>query len=163
MTEKRMEGQASLFDLDIWSGKTFQEPSAATEAKTSRRFSRKSSGSQTRKLPMCLCLIGGGGASPDVSTIRWENGPLLGEYTTLSFGEYPSEENVSRLSQILEDSAHPKYSLSERACRGILNRAERRGKELPPELKSALENQCSSLTETLNSKPMESLDMPAMP
>ncbi len=60
MTEKRMEGQASLFDLDIWSGKTFPEPSAATEAKTSKRSSRKSPGSQTRKLPMCLCLIGGG-------------------------------------------------------------------------------------------------------
>lgn len=147
MTEKRMEGQASLFDLDIWSGKTFPEPSAATEAKTFRRSSRKSSGSQTRKLPMCLCLIGGGTASQDASTIRWVDGPLLGEYTTLSFGEYPSEENVSRLSQILEDSAHPKYSLSARACRGILNRAERRGKELPPELKAALEAQSVSKNE----------------
>jgi hypothetical protein len=45
------------------------------------------------------------------------------------------------LSQILEDSPHPKYSLSAKACQGILNRAAKRGKELPPELKAALEAQ----------------------
>ena len=48
-----------------------------------------------------------------------------------SFGEYPREENESRLSQILEDRAHPKYCLSEKACAGILRRAEKRGKKLP--------------------------------
>lgn len=165
MTEKRMEGQASLFDLDIWSGKTFPEPSAATEAKTSRRSSRKSSGSQTRKLPMCLCLIGGGTASLDVSTIRWEDGALLGEFMTLSFGEYPSEENVSRLSQILEDSAHPKYSLSARACNGILNRALKRGKELPKELKTALEKQARDFgsQESTLSEPKEKTDQADLP
>jgi hypothetical protein len=31
-----------------------------------------------------------------------------------------------------------RYWLSAKACQGILNRAERRGKELPPELKAAL-------------------------
>ena len=70
--------------------------------------------------------------------MKWEPGVLLGEFTMHSFGESPSEENVSRLSQILEDCPHPKYSLSGRACKGILNRAERRGKELPSELKAAL-------------------------
>ena len=65
-----------------------------------------------------------------------------------SFGEYPSEENASRLSQILEDSAPPKYYLSAKACAGILNRASRRGKALPPELKSALENQCGNTPAT---------------
>jgi hypothetical protein len=70
--------------------------------------------------------------------MKWVDGVLLGEYTTRSFGEYPKEENVSRLSQILEDSPHPKYCLSARACQGILNRANRRGKELPMELKEAL-------------------------
>jgi len=66
------------------------------------------------------------------------DGALLGEYTTRSFGESPSVENVSRLSQILEDCPPQKYSLSAKACQGILNRAERRGKELPKELKAAL-------------------------
>lgn len=61
-----------------------------------------------------------------------------------SFGEFPREENASQLSQILEDSAHPKYSLSAKACAGILRRAEKRGKALPLELKEALENQIAS-------------------
>jgi hypothetical protein len=73
-----------------------------------------------------------------------EPGALLGEYMTLSFGESPKEENVSRLSQILEGSPHPKYSLSEKACMGILNRAARRRKELPAELKAALIAQSAS-------------------
>ena len=73
--------------------------------------------------------------------MKWGAGQLLGEYTMLSFGESPREENASRLSQILEDSAQPKYYLSAKACLGILNRAEKRGKELPEILKQALENQ----------------------
>jgi len=73
--------------------------------------------------------------------MRWVDGQLLGEFTMHSFGESPREENVSRLSQILEDSAPQKYCLSERACAGILNRAAKRGKQLPEILKQALENQ----------------------
>ena len=73
--------------------------------------------------------------------MTWEDGALLGEYTMHSFGESPKEENASRLSQILEDSAHPKYYLSAKACQGILNRAEKRGKELPEVLKTALMEQ----------------------
>lgn len=86
-----------------------------------------------------------GGANGHRVAASWETGgPLLGEYTMHSFGECPREENESHLSQILVEQAHPKYSLSGKACRGILNRAERRGKELPVELKKALENQCSA-------------------
>ena len=81
------------------------------------------------------------GQSLDASTMKWESGALLGEYMMPSFGECPREENVSRLSQILEDSAPQRYYLSAKACAGILNRAERRGKELPEILKMALENQ----------------------
>ena len=67
-----------------------------------------------------------------------------------SFGESPSEENASLLSQILEDYPHQKYFLSEKACLGILTRAERRGKELPPELKEALLVQSRSKSEAEN-------------
>lgn len=63
---------------------------------------------------------------------------MLGEYTTRSFGECPNEENVSRLSAILEDTPHPKYYLSAKACAGILRRAERRGKKLLEPLKQVL-------------------------
>ena len=76
-----------------------------------------------------------------VSTMKWVNGALLGEYTMRSFGESPREENESRLSQILQDSAQQKYYLSARACAGILNRAQKRGKELPEILQQALERQ----------------------
>lgn len=61
-----------------------------------------------------------------------------GELTTLNFGECPSVAVESHLSQILEENPLPKYSLSEKACAGILRRAENRGKELPEVLKTAL-------------------------
>lgn len=57
------------------------------------------------------------------------------------FPALPNGVDASRLSRILEDNPLPKYALSERACLGILNRAAKRGKELPKELKEALERQ----------------------
>ena len=57
---------------------------------------------------------------------------------TLNFGESPSVVKESTLSQILQADAPEKYSLSQRACAGILRRAEKRGKELPTLLKEAL-------------------------
>jgi hypothetical protein len=140
------DGQVSLFDQDTWSGRTCPEPSVAEAQKgrTSQRSLKNSSKSQSR-MPRCVCCRRvTDGQNPAVTMIAMDDGRLLGEYTMRSFGECPREENVSRLSQILEDSAHPKYSLSARACTGILNRAERRGKELPVELKEALIAQSAS-------------------
>ena len=72
----------------------------------------------------------------------WEiNSPLLGEYTTLNTGMSRSDASASSLSRILEAAPHPKYYLSRTACLGILRRAKKRGKELPPVLKQALELQ----------------------
>ena len=143
MTEQ-VDGQVGWFDQDIWSGKTSPEPSAAAVGKTSKPSSKKSSGSSKNTSPICLMLSKGDGQSQDASTTSWVPGALLGAYTTRSFGESPREENVSRLSQILEACPHPKYSLSGKACRGILNRAERRGKKLPEELLKALTLQSAS-------------------
>lgn len=144
-----MEDQITWQDLDSSFGRMFQELSQATEEKTSRPSSRRSSGSQSRKPRMCLCLSRAG-RSTDASTMTWEDGALLGEFTMHSSGESPREENASLLLQILEDSPHPKYFLSEKACLGILTRAERRGKELPPELKEALLVQSRSKSEAEN-------------
>lgn len=86
----------------------------------------------------------GGGGQAGAS---WEtDGASLGEYSTHSFGECPSDAVGSRLSQILEDMPPRKYSLSAKACAGILRRAERRGKTLPQELEQALirQSQCDS-------------------
>ena len=131
----------NISDLGTWFGKMYPELSAQTAAETSKPSLKKSSASSKKTSPICVQLCRGGGQNQDAYTTRWAVGQLLGAYTTHSFGESPSEENVSRLSQILEDSPLPKYSLSGRACAGILNRAERRGKELPKELKAALEQQ----------------------
>lgn len=137
---REMEGQVSLFDLGLWSGRTSPAHSAATAEETSKQSSRKSAKSQSQTAPMFLCLRKDG-LNRDACTMNWGGGALHGEYTMLSFGEFPREENVSHLSQILEDSAPQRYYLSERACLGILNRAERRGKELPEILREALEKQ----------------------
>lgn len=138
-----MGEQVTWQDLGISFGKTYPEPSAPTEDRTSKPSSRRSSASSSRKRPMCLCLRKDG-PTAGCSAMRWEDGALLGEYTTRSFGESPNAAVESRLSQILEECPHPKYSLSERACLGILRRAEKRGKELPEELKNALLRQCGS-------------------
>ena len=146
MTEV-LEGQTSLFAHDTWSGKTYQELSAATEGKTSGQSSKKRSASRSRKLPMCLCLTADG-RWQDASTLLTVHGALLGDSTTLNTGERPNAANASRLSQILEAAPPQKYCLSAKACRGILNRAERREKALPEILRAALEAQATASRET---------------
>lgn len=130
-----------------WSGKMSPELSAPTKERTLGQSSKKQSKSQSRKSPLFLSLRTDG-QQPDASPMWEENGALLGAFSMLSFGECPSVENASHLSQILEASPHPKYSLSAKACLGIVRRAERRGKEPPPRgkeppplLKTALLNQ----------------------
>lgn len=52
---------------------------------------------------------------------------------------WPNDAAVCLLSQVLEKgSIHPRFFLSSTACAGILRRADKRGKELPPMLKAAL-------------------------
>ena len=66
-----------------------------------------------------------------------------GDSLMQSFGEYPREENVSTLSQILQAGVPEKYYLSQKACLGILRRASVRGKKLPTVLQRALEKQAA--------------------
>lgn len=95
--------------------------------------------------PLFLCLKKDG-PQADAS---WEtDGALLGVYSMHSFGESPRDGVELHLSQILEDNPHPKYYLSAKACQGILNRAARRGKDLPEALRKALEAQCGACRET---------------
>jgi hypothetical protein len=151
------EGQMSIEDVfspDLWFGRMSPEPSAPTKERTSDVSSKKQSKSSV-KMPLFLCLRNG--HHQDAS---WEtDGASLGEYTMLSFGEYPNEERGSRLSQILEDHPHQKYSLSARACQGILNRAERRGKTLPEQLQSALIRQSACKeTESTEQIPRDAME-----
>ena len=56
----------------------------------------------------------------------------------LNTSESLSVAAESSLSEILQVDAPEKYSLSAKACNGILRRAEKRGKTLPPMLRDAL-------------------------
>lgn len=131
---KQLEGQVSIFDQDGQFGRTYRARSRQTEATISGRSSKPSRKSQT---PTLLYLDLRNGTDPDAS---WaEVGALPGEFLTRSIGESPSVVAESTLSQILQENVPEKYYLSVKACEGILRRAERRGKELPPMLKEALE------------------------
>ena len=87
---------------------------------------------------------------------------LLGKYSlVLNCGEKPKEPMPTKLSDILEKNVDSRYALSPKACQGILNRAKRRGKELPEALRLALERQASALTDGMSrastsNQPMES-------
>ena len=125
-------------------------PSAVMAARTSEQCSKRPRMSQTRE-PLFLDLRTESGHPLGA---LWEmGGALLGEYMMHSFGEKPSEIAIqemclhwghhsvaeeSRLSQILVEGVHQKYYLSAKACQGILQRAENRGKDLPKLLKDAL-------------------------
>ena len=85
------------------------------------------------------------------SSGSWQNSGMGSPtaFLTLSTSEWnhtlaPSlkDDGVCSLSDILEDSGSvpQRYFLSARACAGILRRAEKRGKQLPTALKTALES-----------------------
>ena len=71
----------------------------------------------------------------------WANSGMGGptESWTLSTSEWPSDAVVCSLSDVLEAGSVPqRFYLSATACRGILRRAEKRGKVLPEALAAAL-------------------------
>ena len=80
------------------------------------------------------------------SSGRWGSWGM-GSHTecwTLNGSEWRSDAVACSLSDTLETGdIPPRFFLSERACAGILRRAERRGKKLPPDLKLALEAQAN--------------------
>ena len=64
-------------------------------------------------------------------------------FLTLNTSEWHKDAVVCSLSDTLETGDVPqKYYLSQKACAGILRRAEKRGKELPSMLKEALARVC---------------------
>lgn len=82
-------------------------------------------------------------AGPTPEWCEAEELTSLGACTTPNTSEQHSDAGESFLSWILEADAPEKYSLSPTACAGILRRAERRGKVLPPMLREALEARLS--------------------
>lgn len=76
-----------------------------------------------------------------------------GGYWTHNIGECPNVAVESSLSRILQPMTDvpEKYYLSAKACLGILRRAQERGKELPEELRIALERQARNTPERQDS------------
>jgi hypothetical protein len=73
---------------------------------------------------------------------RWGKSGMgsLTEFSTLNTSEWPKDAAVCSLSGVLETGDVPqRFYLSAKACRGILRRAEKRGKKLPEQLQRALE------------------------
>ena len=127
--------QLSLF------GRTYPELFQVT---TERIFEPCLKKSQT---PIFQCLQVANGQPQE-----WlEGGRLtpLGESLMLNIGEYPSVENESTLSEILEDNVPEKYYLSPKACLGILRRAKNKGRKLPDNLRIALEQKVAEGGEVL--------------
>ena len=173
---EKMENQVSMFDLDTSCGRTSPEPSPVTKAKTSASSLKKSQKSKT-KMPLFLDLrngkrqdaswakgipLLGGYWMPNGGECHSEEDVLPSWQTStdtrhskscsmqLNTTESPNQVVQSHLSQILETSPNPKYNLSAKACQGILNRASRRGKQLPTMLREALEQMISTASMETN-------------
>lgn len=81
------------------------------------------------------------GATSRSSFTGWMSSGMAwrGGYLTRATSESPNAVDVCSLSAVLESQFVPrKYWLSARAAAGILRRAEKRGKDLPPALRQAL-------------------------
>ena len=85
--------------------------------------------------------------SPDFSA-RWSNSGTAsrGGFLMLNTSESPSDGAACSLSEILEPTAPQGFYLGAKAASGILRRAGRRGKVLPPELHQALESLAQEIT-----------------
>lgn len=98
--------------------------------------------------------LNGGAYRKDDDGLHWwqiSTDLLPGELClTLNCGEKPMEPNPTRLSQVLEENADERYNLSAQACAGILRRAEKRGKQLPDQLRAALLHTLSKSGGALN-------------
>ena len=86
------------------------------------------------------------GLTSEGFSMKWSNSGMAfrGELWTLDTSESPSDAVECSLSQVLNPTAPQRFSLSAKAARGILRRANRRGKVLPAALQTALESLAQS-------------------
>ena len=125
---------------DMQYGRTCREHSVQTKAKISAQSSKNSAKSKTvQPLFLDLRTGGGDGVQQDLS---WQTDiQSLGVSSMHNFGESPNAVEESSLWQILEVEVPEKYYLSKMVCRGILRRAEKRGKQLHPTVQMILQEQ----------------------
>ena len=74
---------------------------------------------------------------------------LDGEYLMLNTSDSPKDVKESLLLEIIQETSEvsQRYYLSERACLGILRRADKKGKKLPEKLEQALLQMTGGLRE----------------
>lgn len=90
--------------------------------------------------PIFQCLIVEDGLEPEWLEVK--SAESHGERSMPNFGASPSIVRESSLSQVLESGdVMYKYSLSPKACEGILRRAKVKGKKLPELLEAVLRRQ----------------------
>ena len=108
-----------------------------------RKFNQRGS---SLKMSQVSCHLTAEGIL-ESSSGKWQKSGMGSptEFWTLNSSESRSEDVESSLSDILEEIGEvpPRYYLSEKACRGILRRARRRGKQLPNTLEQALQNKAN--------------------
>ena len=118
--------QSSLF------GKTSWERLQAMLGVTLKPCSRKSD------RPTFQCLLLDDGLEPEWLEVK--GAESHGERSMLNFGASPNTARGSSLSQVLENGGGTyRYSLTPKACAGILRRAKAKGKKLPELLEAVLE------------------------
>lgn len=147
-----MDGQISVFDLDLASGKMSPVPFPAEETQQrEERCQERTSGSYSSRFSklknhtfMLLDLRPGAG---NLLGPYWEYDPAWpGSFGMLNTSECPSDAVESFLWQILQATVPSRYCLSPKACRGILRRSEERGKPLPEDLERVLRFQAKMIS-----------------
>ena len=139
--------QLTMFELDA------VKTSASSSGKTSQVCSTPKtthSGAFWAGLPGKMARWSHQGANGRTLVLCMDPGAQsLGGPWTPNISDWPNAAAVCSLSQVLETTFIPlNYFLSSTACAGILRRAEKRGKSLPPSLAAALEAVASGQTST---------------
>lgn len=120
--------QSSLFGRTSWGR------SQAMLGVTLKPCSKKSD------RPTFQCLLLGDGQKPEWLEVK--GAESHGERSMLNFGASPSTERESSLSQVLESGGGTsRYSLTPKACAGILRRVKAKGGKLPELLEAVLRRQ----------------------
>ena len=130
--------QCDLFetsDLSISSGKTWQGLSHQITGTTLREY--------CKALPTSGTMRCGQSSTHDGAECR---NVAVECFSSASVTESLPEPIYSRLADVLLKSAAPKYNLSATAAAGIIRRAEKQGRSLPPLLLTALERVAQTIT-----------------
>jgi hypothetical protein len=145
---KGRSGTSLIFSVEASRAKTSPSPASEPDSQVSAQDSSLSlPESQMSFDQLGSSLRTSLGSSPLPTDETWESFSQrwpksgmasAGEWSTLDTSESPNDAVECSLSDVLETTVSERYALSARAARGILRRADARGRTLPPELEQAL-------------------------